>query len=107
MTGELERQTGEQRSELNHFRTDALHRLSSIENKNQANMLQVRDMIEGNRSALNGYIDRLDSKFTGMINKATEGWSNMMVISKNFRYRGRGRGMGRGGGVKRIIIISK
>lgn len=78
MTGELERQTGEQRSELNHFRTDALHRLNTIEDKNQANMLQVRDMIEGNRSALNGYIDRLDSKFTGMINKATEGWSNMM-----------------------------
>ena len=79
MAGELERQTAEQRSELNHIRSDAFHRLNTLEDKSKANMLEVKDMIEDSRSTMNGYIDRLDTKFTNMMNKATDGWNNILV----------------------------
>ena len=78
-TSELERQAGEQRSDLSHFRSDTNNRLNNIDDRSKANMMELRDMIEGNRSALNGYVDRLDTKFSSMINKATDGWSDIIV----------------------------
>ena len=85
-TGELERQAGEQRSELSHFRSDTTNRLNNLEDRSKANFMELRDMIEGNRVALNGYVDRLDTKFTSMINKATDGWANIMVLT--YKYTG-------------------
>ena len=62
------------------MKKDAFHRINALEDRSKTNMLQIQDMIEDNRSALMGHLDRMDAKFSTMINKVTDGWSNVMVI---------------------------
>ena len=43
MTGELERQNGEQRSEINSIKSDAAHRINLLEDRQKARMAEMRD----------------------------------------------------------------
>lgn len=78
MTGELERQSTEQRSELTHLRSDALHRLSMLEDKQRANMAEMRGALEDNKGNIDHHLDRMEAKFKAMIDKATAGWGDLM-----------------------------
>ena len=62
------------------MKKDAFNRINALEDRSKTNMLQIQDMIEDNRSALMGHLDRMDTKFSTMINKVTDGFSNVMVI---------------------------
>lgn len=78
MTGELERQNSAQRSELSHLRTDALHRINMLEDKQRANMAEFKDALEGNKSNIDHYLERMEAKFKAMLDKATSGWGDLM-----------------------------
>jgi hypothetical protein len=84
MTGELERQTTAQRSELTHLRSDALHRINMLEDKQRVNMAEFRDALDGNKSNIDHYLERMEAKFKAMIDKATAGWGDLMVGLTNF-----------------------
>ena len=62
------------------MKKDAFNRINALEDRSKTNMLQIQDMIEDNRSALMGHLERMDAKFSTMINKVTDGFSNVMVI---------------------------
>ncbi|XP_045215943.1 protein FAM81A-like [Mercenaria mercenaria] len=78
MTGELERQHTAQRSELTHLRSDALHRINMLEDKQRANMAEFRDALDGNQSNTDHYLERMEAKFKAMIDKATSSWGDLM-----------------------------
>ena len=83
MTGELERQNTAQRSELTHFRNDTLHKINMLEDKQKVNMAEFRDAMEGNKSNIDHYLERMEAKFKAMIDKATAGWGDLMVGFRN------------------------
>lgn len=78
MTGELERQSTVQHSELTHLRSDTLHRLSMLEDKQKANLAEFREALDGNQSNMTHHLDRMEAKFKAMIDKATAGWGDLM-----------------------------
>ncbi|KAL4227872.1 hypothetical protein ACF0H5_013310 [Mactra antiquata] len=78
MTSELERQNSEQRSELNRLRGDTNHRLDMMEDRQKANMLELKDALQDNKTNLEHHMERMEAKFKAMIDKATGGWQDMM-----------------------------
>lgn len=79
MTSELERQNNTQRSELSHLRSDTLHKIGMLEDKQRANMAEFKEAIEGNKSNIDHYMERMEAKFKAMIDKATAGWGDLVV----------------------------
>ncbi|XP_052795840.1 protein FAM81A-like isoform X2 [Mya arenaria] len=78
MTSELERQNGEQRSEMNHMKSDTAHRITMLEDRQKARMAEIHEAIDGNRDNIDHYLEKMDAKFKAMIDKATAGWGDMM-----------------------------
>ncbi|XP_052277663.1 protein FAM81A-like [Dreissena polymorpha] len=78
ITAELERQHGVQRSEVGSLHKETLHRIQMLEDRQQHNMAEWRESLDGNRSNIEHYLDKMDAKFKAMIDKATAGWGNLM-----------------------------
>ncbi|KAH3842348.1 hypothetical protein DPMN_115845 [Dreissena polymorpha] len=79
ITAELERQHGVQRSEVGSLHKETLHRIQMLEDRQQHNMAEWRESLDGNRSNIEHYLDKMDAKFKAMIDKATAGWGNLMA----------------------------
>jgi len=79
MTGELERQNGEQRGEITHLKSELTHRINMQEDRQKAIVAELHNAVEGNRDHTNNLLDKMDTKFRAMMDKATSGWSDMMV----------------------------
>ena len=84
MTGELERQTGEQRGDLGHLRKDLLNRINQVEDKQQLLLVEFKNALGGNQSNIDHRLDRMEAKFKALIDKATAGWGNLMVNNHLF-----------------------
>lgn len=78
ITGELERQSAEQRSELSHLRSEAFHKLNMLEDKQQSNAIEFQDALNNNKSNIDHHLEKLEVKFKAMIDKATAGWGDLM-----------------------------
>ena len=79
MTGELERQNGDQRGEINLLRKDLLNRINQVEDKQSILLVEFKSALGGNQSDFDHRLDRMEAKFKAMIDKATAGWGNTMV----------------------------
>lgn len=81
MTGALERQAGDQRGELKHLRSDLLHRIGMVEDRQKAHMIEWREALDNQKANIDHYLERMEAKFKAMIDKATAGWGDLMVGS--------------------------
>lgn len=84
MTGNLERQAGDQRGELRQMRSDMLHRMSMLEDRQKGHMAEWREALDNHRANIDHYLERMEAKFKAMIDKATAGWADLMVGRTTF-----------------------
>jgi len=79
MTAALDRQAGAQSGELKHLRSDLLHRISMVEDRQKAGTAEWKEALDNQRASIDHYLERMEAKFKAMIDKATSGWGDLMV----------------------------